>query len=108
MKNTEIKELTTKELEERLEEEKNMLTRLRLNHIVSPLENPNKIKTTRRIIARLYTEMNKRKRLEFEDKQKPEKVEETEKVENEQKVEKVEEVEKVENEQKVEKEEPKE
>lgn len=68
MKNAEIKELTTKELGERLENENNMLTRLRLNHAVSSLENPLKIKATRRIIARLNTEKNRRRQQEKEPK----------------------------------------
>jgi len=61
MKMTEIKELATKELEERIELEKNTLVRMRLNHAVSPLANPMKLKFTRRDIARMMTELNKRK-----------------------------------------------
>jgi large subunit ribosomal protein L29 len=52
-----IRELTTGELLERLDEEKRQLTKLKLNHAVSPLENPNKIKTYRKTIARLQTEL---------------------------------------------------
>jgi large subunit ribosomal protein L29 len=37
-----------------------MLTRLKLNHAVSPLDNPLKIKQTRKNIARLMTELRKR------------------------------------------------
>ena len=55
-----IRELTTGEIIERLDEEKKQLTKLKLNHAVSPLENPNKIKTYRRTIARLETELRKR------------------------------------------------
>jgi large subunit ribosomal protein L29 len=55
-----IKELTTGEILERLDEEKRQLTKLKLNHAVSPLENPNKIKAYRKTIARLETEMRKR------------------------------------------------
>jgi large subunit ribosomal protein L29 len=55
-----IRELTTGEIIERLDEEKKQLTKLKLNHAVSPLENPNKIKVYRRTIARLETEMRKR------------------------------------------------
>jgi large subunit ribosomal protein L29 len=46
---------------ERLEEEEKQLTRLKLNHAVSPLENPNKIVDYRRTIARIKTEIRKRK-----------------------------------------------
>jgi len=60
MKMSEIKELTTNELEERIELEKNTLVRMRLNHAVSPLANPMKLKFTRKDIARMMTELNKR------------------------------------------------
>jgi large subunit ribosomal protein L29 len=60
MKSSEIKELTTKELEERIDTENTHLTRLKLNHAVSPLDNPLKIKETRKNIARLKTELRKR------------------------------------------------
>lgn len=55
-----IRELTTSEILERLEEEKRQLTKLKLNHAVSPLENPNKIKAYRKTIARLQTEIRRR------------------------------------------------
>ena len=60
MEQTVIIELTTPELIERLEEERKLLTKLKLNHAVSPLENSNKIKAFRRTIARLKTELRKR------------------------------------------------
>jgi large subunit ribosomal protein L29 len=60
MKSSEIKELAIKELEERLESEESMLVRMKMNHAVSPLDNPNKIVETRRNIARLKTEMRAR------------------------------------------------
>jgi len=55
-----IRELTTGEILERLDEEKRQLVKLRLNHAVSPLENPNKIKAYRKTIARLETELRTR------------------------------------------------
>ncbi len=55
-----IQELSTAELKERLEEERKQLIRLRLNHAVSPLENPNKIKAYKTIVARMLTELRKR------------------------------------------------
>ena len=61
MKQEVIIELSTPELIERLDEERKQLTKLRLNHAVSPLENPNKIKNYRRTIARMITELHKRK-----------------------------------------------
>lgn len=60
MKQEVIKELSTNDLVERLDEEKKQLTRLKLNHAVSPLENPNKIMVYRRTVARLKTELKKR------------------------------------------------
>jgi len=60
MKSTEIKELTAVELLERLESEESMMVRLKMNHAVSPLDNPNKIVETRKNIARLKTEMRVR------------------------------------------------
>ncbi|MCX6251288.1 MAG: 50S ribosomal protein L29 [Bacteroidetes bacterium] len=55
-----IRELTTGEILERLEEEQRQLTKLKLNHAVSPLENPNKISAYRKTIARLKTELRTR------------------------------------------------
>jgi len=60
MKITEIKELTDKELVERLQLEKETLVRLRLNHAVSPLDNPNKLSESKRNIARLKTVLRER------------------------------------------------
>lgn len=60
MKQTVIAELSTAEILERLTEEKQQLTKLKLNNAISPLENPNKIKEQRRTIARMKTELRKR------------------------------------------------
>ena len=60
MKTAEIKELTTAEIQERLASEKEQLTRLKLNHSISPLDNPLQIKVARRNIARLATELRAR------------------------------------------------
>lgn len=62
MKNVEIRELTIKDLNDRIADEKALLVKLKMNHAVSPLDNPNKIKETRRLIARLNTEIGRRKR----------------------------------------------
>ena len=53
MKASELKELTVKELEEKIDNERTLLIKQRMNHAVSPLDNPQKIKYTRRNIARL-------------------------------------------------------
>ena len=68
MKSSEIRELSIKELEERLESEENMLVRMKMNHAVSPLDNPNKIVETRRNIARMKTEMRARQTQEQSEK----------------------------------------
>jgi len=67
MKSAEIRELGTKELIERIEDETSLLVRLRLNHTVSPLDNPHKLTTVKRNVARLKTELNKRKQQETQD-----------------------------------------
>ncbi|MBN1819413.1 MAG: 50S ribosomal protein L29 [Prolixibacteraceae bacterium] len=60
MKTSEIKELTDKEIAERIQTESDNLVRLKLNHAVSPLDNPMKIKESRRNIARLKTVLHQR------------------------------------------------
>lgn len=60
MKNSEVRELSMKDLKERLETEKETLVRLKMNHVVSPLDNPLKLRESRRNIARLLTELRKR------------------------------------------------
>ena len=60
MKTSEIRELASKELEERLDTEEVSLARMKMNHAVSPLDNPLQIRFSRRTIARLKTELSKR------------------------------------------------
>jgi large subunit ribosomal protein L29 len=60
MKISEIRELSTPDLLERIDTEKTMLVRLKLNHAISPLDNPQKIKASRLTIARLNTELRRR------------------------------------------------
>lgn len=60
MKVSEIKEMAINEIVERLQIEKENLVRLKLNHAVSPLENPNKLKETKAAIARLKTILRER------------------------------------------------
>jgi large subunit ribosomal protein L29 len=55
MKTSEIKELTKNEIVEKLQVEKENLVRLKMNHAVSPLDNPMKIQNSKRDIARLQT-----------------------------------------------------
>ena len=67
MKTSEINEMTTKELVERLQVEKENLVRLRLNHAVSPLDNPMKLKDAKKNIARMKSVLRQR---ELSDNQK--------------------------------------
>lgn len=60
MKQSVITELSNDDLLERIEEESKQLNKLKLNHAVSPLENPQKIVVYRKTIARLKTELRKR------------------------------------------------
>lgn len=55
-----IIELGTAELIERLDADKKQLVKLKLNHAVSPLENPLKLKFYKKAIARMETELRRR------------------------------------------------
>ncbi|SNU05090.1 large subunit ribosomal protein L29 [Prevotellaceae bacterium MN60] len=60
MKMTEIKGLETKELAEKLEAAVANYDQMKLNHAVTPMENPSQIKAARRDIARMKTELRQR------------------------------------------------
>jgi large subunit ribosomal protein L29 len=60
MKISEIKELTKNEIVEKLQLEKENLVRLKLNHSVSPLDNPMKIKVSKKNIAMMKTVLRER------------------------------------------------
>lgn len=60
MKQTEIKELSTAELQEKLDETKKSYVDLKMAHAVSPLENPIQLRHIRRTIARIATELTNR------------------------------------------------
>jgi large subunit ribosomal protein L29 len=55
MKSSEIRELTVKEIQERIDNEELAYTKMKLNHAVSPLDNPLKLSELRKTIARLKT-----------------------------------------------------
>ena len=55
MKSAEIKDLSIKDLQERIEAEKAQLAKLKVQHAVSPVENPSIIKKNRREVARMLT-----------------------------------------------------
>lgn len=61
MRFEEIKGLTTEEIVEKLREERALYTKMKFNHAVSPLENPNTLKASKQLIARYLTELNARK-----------------------------------------------
>ena len=61
IKQDDIKELSTGELKSRLVEERSLLIKLKMSHAVSPVENPIKIRSVRKGIARMETELTKRK-----------------------------------------------
>ena len=60
MKQEEIKELSTNDLKDHLGEERTFLTKTKLHHGVSQIENPQIIKQSRKTIARIMTELHKR------------------------------------------------
>ena len=60
MKIAEIRELTTAELKERVETEVTRYAQMKLNHAISPLENPEVLKKMRRDIARMKGELRSR------------------------------------------------
>lgn len=62
MKSTEIKELSVNELREKIGSEKDTLRKLKFAHQVSAIENPMKIKETKKLIARLNTELTAKER----------------------------------------------
>ena len=66
MKPSVVIEMSTEEIKERLGSETTMLTKLKMNHSVSPLENPLKIRYMRKTIARMHTELRKRELAETE------------------------------------------
>ena len=55
-----IREMSTPDLTDRLEQVREQLVKMRLNHAVSPLDNPNQIRETRKNIARYLTELRRR------------------------------------------------
>ena len=55
-----IREMSTADLNDRLDQAREQLLKMRLNHAVSPLDNPNQIRETRKNIARYLTELRRR------------------------------------------------
>jgi len=65
IKQEDIKELTTDELKARLAEERMLITKLKMSHTISPVENPLKIRGVRKGIARIETELTRRIKAEI-------------------------------------------
>ncbi len=59
-KGLELGELTALELQDKLKEERAALTKLRFSHTVSPIENPMQLRSKRKEVARILTELRKR------------------------------------------------
>ena len=60
MKKESLRELSVGDLNDRLDQAREQLVKMQLNHAVSPLENPNLIRATRKDIARILTELRRR------------------------------------------------
>jgi large subunit ribosomal protein L29 len=58
MKQSEIKELSTPDLVEKLGETKKSYADLKMAHAISPLENPIQLRHLRRSVARMATELS--------------------------------------------------
>lgn len=60
MKASVVREMTTQEIKDKLENEKQAYAKAKMAHTISPLENPLTLKATRKDIARLSTELRNR------------------------------------------------
>ncbi len=60
MRQSEIKEASVADLQEKLAENRKAYSDLKMAHAISPLENPIQLKFQRRSIARIETELTKR------------------------------------------------
>lgn len=60
MKQEEIVQLSLEDLNDRLDEAREKMQSMLVNHAVAPLENPLQIRSLRKTIARLNTELVKR------------------------------------------------
>ena len=58
MTSKEIKELSQDQLKEQIAQERERLLRLKFAHAISPIENPLRIRASRKEIARLLTELS--------------------------------------------------
>ena len=61
MKSQILIDMPDNELQDLLISERDKLVKMKISHAVSPLENPLQIKYSRKIIARIMTEISRRK-----------------------------------------------
>ncbi len=57
-----IKQLSDADLIEKIKEQKESLTKLKFNNAISQIDNPLRLNTSRKEIARMMTELTKRKK----------------------------------------------
>ncbi len=60
MKQPEIIEASTAELQEKLSDSRKAFSELKMAHAITPLENPIQLRNQRKVVARIATELNKR------------------------------------------------
>ena len=60
MKKEQIKQIATNDLKDRLEKMEMEYRQLKINHSISPIDNPAKITADRKMIARVKTELRRR------------------------------------------------
>jgi len=60
MKQSEIKEMSVEDLQEKFKDLKKNYSDLKMAHAISPLENPIQLRKLRRTVARIATEITKR------------------------------------------------
>jgi len=58
MKNAEIQKLGVEELRKQIAAEQENISRLKLAHAISPIENPMRIRQNRKLIAKLETALS--------------------------------------------------
>jgi large subunit ribosomal protein L29 len=63
MKQSEIKDLSAPQLQETLSQTKKTYADLKMAHAISPIANPLQIRSVRKTVARLATELTKRELL---------------------------------------------
>ena len=59
-KGTDLKDLTLVELQDKLQDSRGTLNKLRFNHAVSPIDSPMQLRTKKKEVARILTELRKR------------------------------------------------